>query len=594
MHLYNRALLLLMIVMASLECHAMIVSTQQQFDEAMALVRKGESVSINLLPGTYHLSEHVIAKAPFSIVGTGSTISSYTDLYSKRDAIRETATHYICKLKHTLSEYSLMVDSNGNLVEVSESVKKEVLVNTAENIEGDYLKSNGVEVRIPIPDNLAHLKNKLYQKAFGYFDIGWSRMCFTLKKADSTYFYCKTLHLTNVPRYDYEKSAYKSDIRFVIYNAEIISESIYYDNSFIYIPKSVDLLKVKNCDVFSDAKPDFIFYGDVTIKGVTFDGINGIMVRSSELSKCSFTDCTFSHSIGNTLKIAKQSEKEFVPVLVRKCSFKECSLLWDVMLDLSSSYTGRKSIFVNECKFVRYPDAKVRYKNTSAMVNVNADAIISDCTLWNTCRCHLYFTRGNSESVGNVIYNTPEFNTVKARNLSNDWGLIYVNHVYTNSEKAFANKWHKVIIERCFLYGAYAHANDARGVMIDNGRGDVICKNNVVLDCQCYSLDARDAKSFVGTSSIRNVFENNILGTRYRLSGGVDVPMKDRPISKGNILLSKYDNVFNERTLICKSKIVIIENMELKDGKMFVSREDSKRLKRIPFFNRVKKFIKTI
>ena len=591
-HFSNRILISLLLILASLPCLSQSIYSQQQFEDALAKVKKGEPVSMKLLPGTYHLSEPITAKGALSIIGLGATIEAYTDIYSPRNAVRETPSHYVCKLKHTLSEYSLMVDQNDCLVEVSESVNKETYVNTTAIIEGTYEKRVGVEVRIPIPDNLSHLKNKSYQKAFGYFDCGWSRMCFKLKKTDNKYLYCETLHATNVPRYDYEKSAYKKDIRYVMYNAEIKTGAVYYDNDYIYIPKSVKSLKVKNCDIFENATPDISINGDVVFTGITFAGINGINVSSREKNRCLFTGCNFTHTIGNALKITKKSEKDFLPVYLSRCTFNECALLWDVMLDMSSTNVGNKSIYVSDCNFVRYPDAKVRYKNTSAMVNVNADTRISDCTFWNTCRCHLYFTRGNSESVGNVIYNTPDFNAMKDRNLSNDWGLIYVNHVYTDNEKAKANKLHKVTIEKCFLYGAYANANDARGVMIDNGRGDIICKNNVVLDCQCYSLDAREAKSFVGTSSIRNVFVNNILGCRYRLAGGVEVPLNERPISRGNILLSDYNNVFNDRSQIQVSNKVITVTMECKEGKMYVSKGDYKHMRSIQFFKKVKKYIR--
>lgn len=585
-------LLTIMVSLISANSIAQTIGNQELFDEAMTLVKKGKPVRINLLPGTYHLAEPVIAKASFSITGVGATISSYTDTYGRDDAERETATHYICHLRNMLEEYSMMVDQDGKLVDVAESVNEITHVNHASDIIGTYEKKVGLEVRIPVPANLSHLKNKSFQKAFGYFDCGWSRVCFKLKKSDRMYFYCETLHTINVPRFDYEKSAYGNDIRFVIYNAEEKPNSVYYDNEYIYIPKSISQLSVKNCNVFTGAKPDITIKGDVSITGIKFEGINGISVTSGSVNQCSFIGCSFTHTLGTALSITKKSETDFIPAYVSRCTFEECSLLWDAMLNLSSSYVGGKSIFVGDCKFVRYPDAKVRYKNTSAMVNVNADSRVSNCTFWNTCRCHLYFTNGNSESVGNVIYNTLEFNAPRDRNLSNDWGLIYINHVFKDSDKAKANEKHKVIIDRCFLYGAYAYANDARGVMVDNGRGDVSCGNNIILDCQCYSLDAREAKSFIGTSSIRTVFENNILGSRYRLAGGTELSEQERPISRGNVFLAEYRNVTNEKTLVEDTNRVLPIDIDWKDGKMYVKRSGYRRLKKISFFKQVEPYVK--
>lgn len=588
----KRCLFVLIFLFFITNCFARFVFTQSQFDEAMSTARKGESVSINLFPGSYHLTEPIKTNISFSIKGWGSTITSYTDSYNFTEAIQETDTHYVCRLKTDLNEFSLMVDQDERLVEVSESVDDSILVNKVDSIVAPKEMKKGAEILLPIPDNLNHLKNKTFQKAFGYFDCGWSRICFKLKNTDDKFLYCETLNSTNVPRFDYEKSTYKNAIRFVIYNAEVKPGAIYYDNNFIYIPKTIKKLNVKNCNLFSNTQPEIEINGDVSISGVTFDGFDGIRIKSGGQNSCNIMDCEFKHTLGNVLTIYKKSEGDFTPVYVTRCKFEECSLLSGVMLNLSSSYTGKKSLFVENCEFVRYPDAKVRYKNTSAMVNVNADAQISDCRFWNTCRAHLYFTKGNSVSKDNIIYNTPDFNTPRDRNLSNDWGLIYIGSAFKNNEKSVSNHEHKVFINECFLYGARANAKDARGIMIDNGRGDIVCRNNVVLDCQSYTLDSRETKKFIGTSSIRNVFENNFLGGRYRLAGGVNVPKKDLPVSKGNILLGEYKNVFNDQSKIESSNKIILVDYNVKDGKMYISSEEYGRLKKISFFDRVKKYIK--
>lgn len=592
--MYSRYILsTLLLAIFTLTGNSQTIYTQQQFEMALSKAMKGEATSIKLLPGNYHLSEPITAKGPLSIIGLGATISAYTDQYSYKDSVREIPTHYVCKLKHTLEEYSLMVDQDGNLVEVSETVDENTLVNTTSRIDGTYEKKSGVEVHIPIPQNLNHLKNKSFQKAFGYFDCGWTRICFKLKKTDEKYLYCETLHKTNVPRYDYEKTAYNNDIRFVIYNAEVKPETVYYDSEYIYIPKFVSELNVKNCNVYTDAKPDITINGDVSITGVTFDGINGIRVNSGETNKCSFIDCTFTHTLGNALTISKKTEKDFVPSFVTGCKFEECSLLENNMLNLRSSLTGRQSIFVSNCYFSRYPSSKVAYKNTSAMVSVRADSKIADCVLYNTCRCHLYLWEGHNEAFDNIIFNTSEFNSVRERNLSNDWGLIYVDHVYTDSQQAIDNDKHKVVIDGCLLYGAYSYANDARGIMIDDGRGDVICRYNLIMDCQLYSIDSREVKSFIGTSSIRNLLENNLLGNRYRLAGGSEVPVKDRPVSKGNVQLAEYNNVSNKYSIV-EAPTIVASDVILKDGKAYVSRNDYKIFKKIPFFKEVRKNIKKL
>lgn len=331
--------------------------------------------------------------------------------------------------------------------------------------------------------------------------------------------------------------------------------------------------------------------GNVKIKGVTFEGIESISIKVDAKNHCEISNCTFSHSIGNTLTILKICDKSFNQVLIRGCNFIESSLLWDNMLKLKSSFSGNICILVDSCSFIRYPDDKVRYKNTSSMVSVNADARISDCILKNTCRNHLSLSLGKCESTRNTIFNTSGFNLYKDRNLSNDWGLIYVNHIFKDNDKSIANNNHKVLIEDCLIYGSMANAEDARGIMIDDGRGDVVCKNNVVLDCQSYTLDSRDRKKFIGTSSIRNVFENNILGGRYRLAGGDSVPKKDRPVSRNNILLGVYKNVFNDNANIESSNKVIPVDYKVKDGFIYVGNSEYDSLHKFSSFEKVKKYI---
>lgn len=581
-------LLLLSFFLVEEQSSAQTVSTQRQFDDAMGRVRKGEPVSITIKPGTYVLSQPVVANESLSIIGEDAIITSYTDIYSKRDAVRETSDHYVCKLKTIIGEFGLMVNQDGKIVNVSESVDESTLVNMTSSIDGDRKCYAGMSFRIPIPSGLSHLKNISFKQAFGYFDCGWSCVNFKLSKADGKFLYCETLNSTSAPRIDYEMSSYKKDIRFVIYNAEVKAGAVYYDDQYIYIPKSVNCLKVKDCSVFDGSKPAITTNSDLTLSGVTFDGIEGIQVNSDEKEVCSISGCLFTHTLGNTMTLSKKNGNGFISADVSDCRFEECSLLGDSMLVLSSPFSNTTCIYVRNCIFARYPDSKVRYKNPSAMVTLKADAEMSDCSCWNTCRCHIYLWKGYDRVLRTTIYNTKEFNMAKERNLSNDWGLIYVDHIYSDGQQAIANVKHRAVIDGCFLTGAYAYGGDARGIMIDDGRGDVTCINNVVIDCQSYSIDSREVKSFIGTSSIRNVLENNILGCRYRLAGGAKVPEKDRPVSRGNVMLSEYDNVVNENTVDFSSGNVLPYYAVYDDGKIYVERRKFRSLKKTGCYETIK------
>lgn len=171
----------------------------------------------------------------------------------------------------------------------------------------------------------------------------------------------------------------------------------------------------------------------------------------------------------------------------------------------------------------------------------------------------------------------------KDRNLSSDLGLVYVNHFTNDAGIAIGNTQNLVLLENNLMYGAYAYGNDARGIFIDDGRGDVTCRNNVVLDCQRYSIDSRDARSYVPTSSIRNRLENNCLGTPFRLAAGEGVPEKDRPTQYGNVMLTDGQNIITRTK--CEpgqidSRVVLDARAITKGDKVAISRNAKKVIRR--------------
>ena len=149
------------------------VRSQDQFDLCIKKAQKGEPIEIHLAKGNYVLNTPIVAKAPFSIHGHGSTITYANDKYTCEDAVRRTADHYICKLKNQIPVFSLFVDGKGNILPVSESVQEDIRVNTCEQIEGEYASKPGAELKIPIARNISGLANNEFSKAYGYFDCAW-------------------------------------------------------------------------------------------------------------------------------------------------------------------------------------------------------------------------------------------------------------------------------------------------------------------------------------------------------------------------------------------------------------------------------------
>ena len=85
------------------------------------------------------------------------------------------------------------------------------------------------------------------------------------------------------------------------------------------------------------------------------------------------------------------------------------------------------------------------------------------------------------------------------------------------------------------LYGAYSYVHDARGIFIDDVRGDVKCLDNIILNTQRYSIDSRNISTHEA-SSVRNIYSGNIVTTKYRLEAGSAVEGYNTPVLMKNYI----------------------------------------------------------
>lgn len=518
------------------------VKSQREFETAMMAAQRGMSVSLNLAPGTYSLSRSVTVKGSLQINGNGhATITNTETTYKRQNAIQQTKTHYVCKLKKKPEPFSLFVGPGHQIVPVCESVEKRTGVNIIpKDIESDDTpKKAGRSVRIPISNNLRHLRNKTFEAAYGYFDCAWDVINVRIERSDRNYFYATTLNSSFVPNFSYERDpSYKKDIRYVVYNAEATPDGVYYDAQYIYIPLKFDQVSVVN----AGQKPMLDIQGNLKINGVTFADFSGLAITSAATDECSISDCHFINSPGCALSLNKENSAHAKNATIIRCEFLQCALQSGNVVKIKSEALRHNCVTMSQCRVSRYPDGWSQYKNTVASVGVWADATIDGCEVWNSSRDHISLNTGLNHVNGCTLYCDANFLSHPERNLSSDFGLIYVNHIYKVNTDAINNRANTVLIESCRIYGAYAYGGNGRGIFIDDGRGDVTVRQNHVTDCQKYTLDSRDAASRFGVSSVRNVFEGNTLGGPYRLQGGKDLNERQKPIVRGNILLGNYKN----------------------------------------------------
>ena len=575
-----RKLLYLLALIACVDSYACNgithISNQEQFDEAMSRINQGEEMHLVLHKGLYVLKQSLSAKAPVTIKGKKTVITSATRIFNSQESFKTTDSHYIYKLSKPLALFPLFYDVSGTILPISESVIDSTKVNY---IDGDIITPNefgeGVEIKIPIPEHLNHLRNKSFSMAFGYFDCGWTVMNFRLNRADNNYFYCSTLTECFTNNYQYDKKVYKKPIRFVLYNADIKSDAIYFDNDYLYIPKSVDEFYYLNREDEGKSITKLVFNSDVKITNVDFCGIGGLWVDSKPESICEIKNCNFSNSLGCSLSIFKRKGEVVTPANICRCTFKSCAVFEDNVLVLKSDYGDDTCIIVKECEISRYPDDIAIYKNAVNLVNVSGNVLLSRNVIYNNCRGLLALNRGRIIAQDNFLYNKDSFYRFWDRNTSNDWGLIYCS----------------ILLKNNLIYGAYAYGGDARGIFIDDGRGDVGCIGNIILNTQVYSIDAR--KSTTSAASVRNRYEKNVLTSNYRLAAGDSVRGSDVPIIDANVLTSSKTNVV--QNAIVENDDNTIPDLDIScsfsKGKILVSSGLFKIIKQSDAWRGIKKYV---
>jgi hypothetical protein len=587
--------LFLMLALIGLPCSLMAenalikVASQEQFDAAVARINSGEETHIVLKKGTYILRTSINATAPLSIKGKNATITCATQVTSK-EIVRQTETHYVYKLDRPLSPFALFYDKNGKLLPISESVIDSVKVNYIDGeIEGPQEYKAGEKIKIPISSNLIHLKNKVFSCAYGYYDCGWKAVSFQMERSDDKYFYCTTLSDCPTKNYQYDKVAYKKPIRYVIYNAEKKENAIFFEGKDLYIPKDISVLYYLSNNDSVHLMPTITVSKAFDLENVKFIGLGTISVDSKKSDVCIIKNCIFQNSRSYALKIKKENGENAVKAMVTGCIFKECSVYTGNVVRLTSTFYGPSCIIMQRCMLSRYSDGNVIYKNTSESVYVSGDVEIKDNVMCNSCRGHLFLYKGNINVSGNILYNTDSFNALPERNYSNDWGFVYCGYLYKDTSDALNNKQHHILSEKNLCYGAYAYGGDARGIFIDDGRGDVTCKNNVILNIQMYSIDSRNVKMH-DAASARNKYEGNIVSSAYRLEAGPALKDADRPVASGNILISSKENKISNTEILEKDRRLDLNASSSCDGtKIRIKKDLYKVLKKHPSFGNIKK-----
>lgn len=550
------------------------ISSQEEFDRMIEKILLGACVNEHIAPGTYKLKKDIIATGPIRLKGKNVIIYGNNEIISQDDAVGEEGGYNIYRITTDIPDFSMFLDEQENIIPVSESVESETRVNFCSAIDGYFARKPGIPLCMTLSNPMPDISITENSRSYGYFDCGWSVVNFSVKRKNNQFLYVVTHNPTNTKDFNYEKNFYGNEIRYVLFNAEKKEGYIYYDSHYLYVPKKYK----KVCIVRNTHKqvPSIHVKSDVDMSGITFINFNGIKVESSTSSACEVKNCQFINTLGSALTIKKKNDSTSIPATIENCRFQHCSIYSGNVISATTDHSDNSCIYIKDCIINRYDDTFIMYKNAGGCVYLNGDVEISDCRIYNTPRCHLYLAKGHIIAHDNILYNEQQFNQYKHRNLSSDFGIIYCDHFTNDPKIAIENTSNTIKIGRNILYDAYAYGNDARGIMIDDGRGDVSCIQNIIHNTGIYSIDSRGCEKYVGTSSIRNMYSGNIVDTKYRIQGGKDICEDDLPIVDGNYILGNNAcKITNTKTLqpdtlisngfiqeVTNDKIIISQNIK--------------------------------
>ncbi len=148
------------------------ISTQSEFEALLKNASQRKEVIAFLNKGVYTIEPTQSIYSKFHLSGDGAVIKQKNKILTKKDAIKHTSTHYICPAEIE-GIFSLFVDTKGNIIPVAEDVEAGSKVNfTTEDIIPIETQNDSHinKIKIKIPNNLKNLRNKTFDKAFGYID----------------------------------------------------------------------------------------------------------------------------------------------------------------------------------------------------------------------------------------------------------------------------------------------------------------------------------------------------------------------------------------------------------------------------------------
>lgn len=525
------------------------ISTQAEFDELIKKASLRQEVDAFLKEGIYTVEGSNPIYTKFKLQGNGAILTQKNKILTKKEAIKETSTHYVCQIEN-LGIFSLFVDSEGHIIPISEDVDSESKVNyiTEDVIPIESKNSSDInKIKLRIPVNLNHLRNQSFSKAFGYIDSWWNAPSFAVTHSDAKYFYCELLQPRTKAQFNSyingEKNAYKENIAFVLYNISPQPDKIYYTDKYVFIPKAYKEVEIidynQNQPLFTPQEEANLLFENIAIINSNYV----VFPYKNLKGGIAFENCKFHNILQKVINTAYDSDIE--NLIIDHCDFLDCAFIEYIPLIRVFAPNCRGKI--TNCIFNQYTGGFCFYKNVMQYLYLSRckEFEITGNIFINNPRGSLFLLNGKFDVSNNEFYNDSTFNSFPDRNFSRDAGAIYCNKLYGDYIKTIDTP-DKISLMYNKIHDFYGKS-ELRGIFIDDGRGDVTCYGNLIFNGQSYSIDSR-VNNNDPYSSIRNKYQYNIVDRPYRLMYGDSVPKSDRPVLNGNILLFSEDNKVTTRS----------------------------------------------
>lgn len=290
----------------------------------------------------------------------------------------------------------------------------------------------------------------------------------------------------------------------------------------------------------------------VNIHDCEFHGIKSVAVYMMQTSNTTISNCRFADCYDH--------------VLLAISKVKNTRITGNYFLNTGK---GLKSTFSIHCQ------CKDFYVANNTLVNFGQGGIAVGTGVTDT-------DEGNGIVEDNVLYFTDDYAEYAKKSSLIDGGAIYI---YTKNDETIVryNRIHN-----------YTGAHSNRGIYCDDGAYGFILYGNIITGISNSNyIDSRLVPSADLPTNTNNLIEYNIVEGKYKFEGS---SKKDNGCVKGqNIVLNVADGAPHKIVLGNLEKSEDDVNLEYKANKdltIVVPRSTRRELKKLPFYKRIKKYIK--